>query len=399
MLMNKQSGLMKKKIGLANEQESVTKNQGGVTKKALWSVVLFYCLIAFEMAYMAGPFAVYFYGVYNPVLNYFNQSAVLSVLNSFFLPHIVRETSSALINIHEYVGAIFGIFGFISFCIGACQIYYSKFTRKGAVTGGVYNVIRHPQYTSFAVCGLGLMLLWPRVINLIMYVTMLFVYYLLARAEEKECEEKFGHTYGDYKKRTAMFFPFNFPFFKILTLPKAKGKKAMVLFCMYISALIIAFGVAKGMTAYSINSLYAIYKDSFATVSLCEIETDKLEKIIDIAVSNEIIKAMINERGKAKFINYVLPREWYAAEIPMNGIRYRAGHLSPSDYDDTEYKIIFTTADIRESTEASGKNILSNVLEREPLVEVWVDLNEQKVVQILPIPKDYIYQGVPVAAW
>ena len=40
-----------------------------------------------------------------------------------------------------------------------------------------------------------------------MFVTMLFVYYLLAKAEERECEAKFGASYLEYKAKTAMFLP------------------------------------------------------------------------------------------------------------------------------------------------------------------------------------------------
>lgn len=374
--------------------------QGGVARKALWSVVLFYLLVAFEIIYMAGPFAVYFYGVYNPVLRFFNQSPVLSMLNSFFLPHAARETSSTLINIHEYIGAVVAVVGFVAFCIGACQVYYSKFTRKGAVTGGVYRYVRHPQYASFAVCGFGLLILWPRLINLLMYVTMLFVYYLLAKAEERECEEKFGQAYTDYKNKTAMLLPFKLPLGnKLPSLPKAKGERAMALMGMYILALLAAAGMAKGLTAYSIDSLYAVYTEDSATVSLCEIDIDKLGQILDVAVSDEAIQTMIREQGDAKLINYVLPSEWYAAEIPMNGIQYKAGHLSPADYDDTQYKIIITIAETRESTEAAGKGILTSVSERSPLIEVWVDLGKQKVTRIAPIPDDYKYQGTPVAVY
>lgn len=30
--------------------------------------------------------------------------------------------------------------GFLSFCIGATQVYSHKLARKGAVTGGIYNL-------------------------------------------------------------------------------------------------------------------------------------------------------------------------------------------------------------------------------------------------------------------
>lgn len=80
----------------------------------------------------------------------------------------------------------------------------------------------------------------------------------------------------------------------------------------------------------------------------------------------------------------------------MNGIQYRAGHLSPSNYNKTKYKIIFTTAQIRSVKQATGKSILASVVERKPLAEVWVDLEAQTVEQILDIPTDYKYRGVSV---
>ena len=76
----------------------------------------------------------------------------------------------------EVLRGIIAAIGFAAFCAGACQIYHSKFTRRGAVTGGIYSIARHPQYASFAICGFGLLIIWPRVVNLLMYVTMLFVY-------------------------------------------------------------------------------------------------------------------------------------------------------------------------------------------------------------------------------
>lgn len=378
-----------------------TKKQAGAVKKSLWGIVVFYLLIAFEIFYMAGPFAVYFYGVYNPIQSFFNQSSILSTLNSFFLPHVARETSSVFINSHNYVGTVLAACGFIVFCIGACQIYYSKFTRKGAVTGGIYNFVRHPQYTSFAVCGFGLLILWPRYINLLMYTTMLFVYYLLAKAEEKECEGKFGQSYVDYKKRTSMFFPCKFLVLKKLPgLPKSRGKKALALFGMYISVLVIAFGIAKGVNTLAIKSLYAAYTDNTATISLCKIDTDKLTRIMGVALSDEGVRNRIDwADSNTMFLNYVLPTEWFAAEVPMNGVEYRAGHRSPSGYDDSLYKLIFTMAEIRGEKNVIGKDILTNVLKREPLIEVWIDLREQKVIQVLDIPDDYKYRGIPVAVY
>ncbi|MDR2870149.1 MAG: isoprenylcysteine carboxylmethyltransferase family protein [Deferribacteraceae bacterium] len=368
-----------------------------VTKKTFFAVLAFYLLIAFEMLYMAGPFAMYFYGVYSPVLNFFNQNAALSALNSFFMPHIARETSSVIINLHEYVGGTLAIFGFVAFLWGACQIYYSKFARKGAVTGGIYNYIRHPQYSSFAICGLGMLIVWPRVINLLMFVSMLFVYYILAKAEERECEAKFGESYLSYKAQTRMFIPFNLPF-RLPELPKARGKRALDLLIMYICAIAAAFALSYGVTMHSINSLYAVYTEDSATMSLAEIETSKLEQIMAIANAefDQSVAHRLNAGG-VKMLNYVLPAEWYAAEVAMNDGAVEGGHVQPADYDHSKYKVIFTAVDCW--NDASGKDILLSVKLRQPLAELWVDLDKQAVTKVLDIPEGYMYQGIPVAVY
>lgn len=364
--------------------------------KALRGTVLFYLLIAFEMVYMAGPFAIYFYGVYNPILKFFNSSPLLSFLNRFFMPHITRTTSSPLINIHEYVGAFIAIIGFIIFLIGAVQIYYSKFTRKGAVTGGIYRFVRHPQYTSFATCGLGLLIMWPRYINLFMFVTMLFVYYLLAKAEERECEAKFGQSYIDYKNQTSMFFPF-YKGKRTNILPNSKTKKALILTGMYLTSLVLAYGAANLLENYSINSLYASYTETSATIAVCEMDETTISEILTIVSKDEQTADYINDT-KNKYLNYILPTSWYAAEVPMNGIEYRSGHASPNDYDKTQYKIILTKASLR-NPNAIGKEILTEILEREPLLEIWVDLEQHTVTQILEIPENYKYHNIPVAVY
>ena len=66
---------------------------GRVVQGSLLGALAFYFLIALEFVYMAGPFAVYFYSIYSPVLNFFNRSPALAWLISFFLPHSARETS------------------------------------------------------------------------------------------------------------------------------------------------------------------------------------------------------------------------------------------------------------------------------------------------------------------
>ena len=366
-------------------------------KGTFWGAVLFYFFIAFEFFYMAGPFAAYFYSAYAPALNFFNDITILSWMNNFFLPHAVRQTSSELINAHEIVGAILAILGFLSFCTGAIQVYYNKLAKKGVVTGGIYNFVRHPQYISFMVCSFGLLILWPRYIVAIMFVTMIFAYYLLAKVEESECSEKFGQSYINYMNRTNMFLPFTIKPFLKLHLPKSKGKKAVVILSAYLSTLLMVLGMAKGVQTLSINSLFSVYTNNSVDISVCELSDEKINSIMQIVKSDGQINAILNENSQ--YINYILPTEWFAAEIPMNGVVIRQGHYSPKDYDTNLYKVIITKVTTKGNDVVPISKLLTNIYAREPIVEVWVNLSGGQITKILDMPNNIRYEGVPMAIY
>lgn len=64
---------------------------------------------------------------------------------------------------------------------------------------------------------------------------MIFIYYYLARAEERECMEKYPETYPPYFNKTGMFFPKIFSFGKIkIAYPKNKLKYAATIFLLYV---------------------------------------------------------------------------------------------------------------------------------------------------------------------
>lgn len=374
------------------------QTQKKTAKRTFWAALAFYLLIAFEFFYMASPFAMYFYSVYRPSLNFLNQFPGGAWLVSFFLPHIVIETSSALMNSHNVVGTVLAAVGFMAFCIGAGQVYYHKLTRKGAVTGGVYNIIRHPQYAAFILCSFGLLMLWPRFIVLVMFVTMLFVYYFLAKVEEKECEEKFGQSYLDYKNKTGMFLPIRLPFAdKLPGLPQSGLRKILTVGALYTITILIAIGLARGLQSVAINSLYGVYTPNSATISVNAATPETLEKIVAIALTNDEVQSRLtNLPDNAKLINYVLPAEWHVSEIPMTG---DSGHDFPANYDKNLTKIIFTQTNLPANRTVAGKEILLNTVVRTPIIEVWVDLAQGSVVDIKNPTVTANYENVPVPVY
>ncbi len=378
------------------------QTQNKAAKGTFWTALIFYILITFEFFYMASPFAIYFYSVYAPWLNFINGNPALAWLSSFLLPHIVIETSSPFVNFHNVIGAILAVGGFLAFCVGACQVYYHKLTRQGAVLGGVYNFIRHPQYAALIVSGLGMLLLWPRYMVLIMFVTMFFVYYFLARAEERECIEKFGQPYVEYLQKTNMFLPFRLPLANRLPgLPAAGLKRAATILALYALSLAVTIGLANGLKSLAIDSLYAAYTPEAAYLSVAKINPATLEQIIAIAQAEASVQAKLAGASPSnpKFVNYVLPAEWNVSEIPMNQIESGEGHYFPADYNRNLYKIVFTRVDLHTSEAIQGKDILLNVVQRTPVVEVTVDLSQNKVVLVKEPPAHVRFEGVPVAIY
>jgi protein-S-isoprenylcysteine O-methyltransferase Ste14 len=163
-------------------------------------------VVALEIVIMISPFALFFYAVFNPVLLALDRSPATRWLTAFFLPHMVISPDPALRAI-RVLGSVAFIVGVAVFLVCAVQVYAGKLLRTGPATRGLYAVIRHPQYLALAVSGFGLAILWPRFLTLVLLAVMVFLYYLLARDEERRMLARFGDEYRGFMERTGMFFP------------------------------------------------------------------------------------------------------------------------------------------------------------------------------------------------
>lgn len=174
-------------------------------KLLLAGTIFTYCLIGAEIVIMISPFALYFYSVYGPILNLLASSPMANWLTEFFLPHLVFPDNPLLTAI-SYL-QICLVLGLALFLSAAIPLYYGRFTGKGVVRRGFYARIRHPQYLFLALSGFGLLLYWPRFIILILFITMLYVYYFLARHEEWRMKQEQPLVYEAYMRSTSMFLP------------------------------------------------------------------------------------------------------------------------------------------------------------------------------------------------
>jgi hypothetical protein len=99
------------------------------------------------------------------------------------------------------------VVGLLIFFVCAGQVYLGKLLKKGIATKGLYTLIRHPQYVGLGLAALGLAIMWPRFLTLVLFAVMLFLYYLLAKDEERRMANRFGESYITYMNQTGMFLP------------------------------------------------------------------------------------------------------------------------------------------------------------------------------------------------
>jgi protein-S-isoprenylcysteine O-methyltransferase Ste14 len=282
-----------------------------------WAVIFFYLAIAFEVIVMITPFTVYFYSVYAPVLNRLEASPWTAWLTAFFLPHI-SYTGDRLLTALAYLGPILFGLGMAVFFVCAYQVYSAKLLRRGVVCGGLYAWIRHPQYLGLGIAGLGLLLYWPRFIILILYLTMLFVYHLLARDEERRMERKFGEAYREYKAEIPMFLPGGSGgrIFSLIT--RGSDRKGWALAGLYALVLALGVGAAFGLRSYSKARIPTVAEKGVLAVSLSGLEKNRLRKLLSASLEAPDVKRLMDKyhsKPGHTLVAYVLPQDYMMAHL------------------------------------------------------------------------------------
>ena len=370
------------------------------TRRASWTSAAFYLLIAFEFFYMVSPFATYLYAVYGPGLDWLAGSPTASWLVSFFLPHIVAQTTSPFVNGAEVVGGLLFVGGVLAFAIGAGQIYLSKLRRGGSVQGGIYRWIRHPQYLALMIASFGMVLIWPRFLVLLGFVTVVFIYIALARAEERACAREFS-DYAAYRERTGMFVPrvLEAPFRLLPRLQTRAARMGLWALC-FASTLGAAALIGRAVQSHAVNNLYAHYTEDAAYVSVGAMPEGHITELAELArrdprVANALDEA--DDGDTTRFINYILPTEMYVSEIPMHlPPGAVTTHTLPENPASGRYKIVFTEAAFGPGPHPEAAAIVKEALNKSPIIEAWIDRSARRVVRVFPPPAEAFYDGMPV---
>jgi protein-S-isoprenylcysteine O-methyltransferase Ste14 len=275
----------------------------------LIGTIFAYLLIGIEIIVMISPFALYFYSVYGPVLNAFAASRWTGWLPEFFLPHMVFLDDPLILAL-SYLQLLL-VLGLLLFLAAAAPLYYGRFTRKGVVSGSFYRRIRHPQYLFLAISGLGLLLYWPRFIILVFYITMLFVYYLLARNEEWRMQMERPGTYDEYMARTPMFIPGN-PGGRLYDLlfgwvkPRWLGLFGAYLLCLGLGAFL-----ALGIRSYSISRLPLVATEQVTILPVFARPEGEVRKLLrDTLANSKPVGQFVAVHPEINLV-YVMPGDFF----------------------------------------------------------------------------------------
>jgi protein-S-isoprenylcysteine O-methyltransferase Ste14 len=302
------------------KQKGADNNRG---KRFAWMSAIFLSfIVAFEIAIMISPFAFFFYAVFNPFLLALNQSSMTRWLTAFFLPHMVVPPNGAL-TVLRILGSVFFVGGMLIFLVCATQVYAGKLLKKGVVTKGLYTLIRHPQYLGLGLAALGLAIMWPRFLTLALFGVMLFLYYLLAKDEERRMINRFGESYIAYINRTGMFLPH---FIERALIGSSKPQqrlgigKAIVIFLVL---LVITVGSGFILRAYTVHHLPLEEVNRVDVITITKEDLITAKQLLPSALQNPTIASklqmMENSKGH-RLLAYFIPIDYV-----MQGMIARTG--------------------------------------------------------------------------
>ena len=267
--------------------------------------ILVFFIMAFEVMIMISPFAFFFYSVFNPIFHWLGTYPATRWLTHFFLPHMILPPTVPLKMI-RISGSILFVVGSITFIVCALQVYLGKLFKWGIASRGIYRFVRHPQYTSLGVWGLGMAILWPRFIVLATLSIMFILYYFLAKDEERRMVQQYGDSYTEYMRKTGMFFP------RIRNNePKAALSTNLIqpknIFAL-LSLVVVVLGAGFLCRYITINSLQLRSKDNVTLVSIMPEDNEKDPTILNAIQSGDVefLKKGGNYLGYEMPVDYIM---------------------------------------------------------------------------------------------
>lgn len=291
------------------QQEKSYESRG--KRFAASSAIFLSFIVAFEIAIMISPFAFFFYAVFNPFLLALNQSSLTRWLTAFFLPHMVAPPNEVL-TIIRISGSVLFVVGMFIFIVCALQVYLGKLLKTRVATKGLYTIIRHPQYLGLGLAALGLSIMWPRFLALVLFTVMLFLYYLLAKDEERRMTNRFGQCYVSYMNRTGMFLPYSIE--NVLKRDRESqnlgiGKAAII----FLVLVVVIVGSGFILRAYTIHRLPFEQVENVDVVTITKEDSMPARELIPFVLKDPVVASKLNTvkvHGNHRLLAYFIPVDY-----------------------------------------------------------------------------------------
>jgi protein-S-isoprenylcysteine O-methyltransferase Ste14 len=289
------------------ENEMWKKMKEKITKVTAFASIIVFVVVSFEIMIMISPFAFFFYSVFNPIFDWLGTFAATRWLTSFFLPHMILPPTLFLKTI-RIAGSAFFIIGAFAFIVCALQVYLGKIFKWGVADKGLYRYIRHPQYFSLGVWGIGMAILWPRFIVLASLSVMFVLYYFLAKDEEKRMLNLYGESYEKYMSDKGMFLPKAVEkYFSFMNhiIPKTSFRHVVV------SIMIIVIVIGSGFILRTIT-LHSLPFESKANITIVSLLPE------DIGRNANAVQTIFNGEKSGKillsadkdYLAYLMPADY-----------------------------------------------------------------------------------------
>ena len=115
--------------------------------------------------------------------------------------------SSPLALILFAIGTILGLWALMHNRLGNFNIQPKLRENSKLITTGIYAFVRHPMYTSVIVMMFAFLISSPTVVEILLWIMLIFTLWLKAQREESLWLEH-DKAYEVYKKSTKLFIPY-----------------------------------------------------------------------------------------------------------------------------------------------------------------------------------------------
>jgi Phospholipid methyltransferase len=285
------------------------------------------------------------------------------------------------------------VLGTIFFLASALPLYWNMATRRSQVVGGLYQIIRHPQYVGLAIMGMGVLLLWPRFLVLVSLIIMLGLYRVFAGTEESQCLARFGDSYRAYMARTGRFLPRAWADRLPRILPEEGLGRIVAGVAVFLAVLGTSIAAAFALRSYALSQVTAVYREQEAILSPARLAEQELEAAYRTAMEDTAVRAALDAAPAGQRLVYVVPQDWKVLPVEprpdANGIPLRT-----DDFDRTRYKLLFARTRSHDPA-AAGAEIVKDAYGLDPIIVAQVDVAAGKVTDVEKPPAHVRWGDIP----